>query len=68
MSDNDLLVAVYERLGRMDAKLDAVLATTSRHGKRIAVLEKKWQRLFSWVTVVGSTLTVSINYLFRRNA
>lgn len=68
MADTELLVEVYRMQGEMNAKLDALVSTTSRHGKRITVLEKKWSRLFSWVTVVGSGITITLNYVLRRNA
>ena len=68
MPDTQLLVEVYRMQGEMNAKLDALIGTTARHGKRITILERKWTRMFSWLTVVGSTVTLTFNYLLRRDA
>lgn len=57
-------------IGRMDGKLDIVLATSADHSRRIADLEAWKNRAIGWVLAVafagGVTADQLINLIFHR--
>jgi hypothetical protein len=63
VSNRELLVRVYERLGKLDAKFDTFREELVDLRQRVGLLEKGWAKLTGTIAAVAVPVTAAFNYL-----
>jgi hypothetical protein len=66
LSASQLLNAIHERLGRIEAKLDAREREFSGVSRRVRVLEARWSKLMGAAACVAFPFTLAWSYFKAR--